>query len=130
MNYLDTIRRGAFADFSREELTTFEYLVMNFQERGIDQIPFTGFSADYVARETRRALDGAATKIPVWPGVDNDVPTASNHSKSMSDGTRAAVAAAVRDNPFGVVLSRKYSEMKLTNLSGAGQALRQAGWAG
>jgi hypothetical protein len=38
---------------------------------------------------------------------------------------KAAVLAAFRAGAAGVVLSRKYAEMKLTNLGGAGEALRE-----
>ncbi|HKR31354.1 MAG TPA: hypothetical protein VJT08_12795 [Terriglobales bacterium] len=38
---------------------------------------------------------------------------------------KAAVLAAFRAGAPGVVLSRKYAEMKLTNLAAAGEALRQ-----
>jgi hypothetical protein len=50
---------------------------MNFRERSFEQIPFSGFSADYVYRESKRAMDGAAnTKIAIWSGIDIDIPTA------------------------------------------------------
>jgi Mrp family chromosome partitioning ATPase len=42
-------------------------------------------------------------------------------------GTRDAVMAAFRVGFDGVILSRKYSEMKLANLAGAGAAIRQLG---
>jgi hypothetical protein len=35
------------------------------------------------------------------------------------------VLAAFRAGAHGVILSRKYSEMKLANLSGAGAAIRE-----
>jgi len=37
------------------------------------------------------------------------------------------VKAAFRGGADGVILSRKYSEMRLANLSGAGAGLREAG---
>jgi hypothetical protein len=39
------------------------------------------------------------------------------------------VAAALRAGSDGVLLSRKYSEMKLANLRGAGAAIKEAGLA-
>jgi hypothetical protein len=39
------------------------------------------------------------------------------------------VLAAFRGNADGVILSRKYSEMKLANLAGAGQAIQELGFA-
>jgi hypothetical protein len=39
------------------------------------------------------------------------------------------VLAAYKTGVPGIVLSRKYSEMKLANLAGAGEAIRQLGFA-
>jgi hypothetical protein len=50
----------------------------------------------------------------------------------VGDGGVQEVAAAVgafRGGAKGVILSRKYSEMKLDNLSGAGMALEELGYA-
>jgi hypothetical protein len=49
----------------------------------------------------------------------------SPHSKCSSDGVRDAVLAAFHGGADGVILSRKYSEMKLTHLQGARAALQQ-----
>jgi len=42
---------------------------------------------------------------------------------------RDAVKGAFAGGAKGVVLSRKYSEMKLENLAGAGQAIKELGYA-
>ena len=128
--YIQRMSAGAFGDLTPQQMLDFEYRVMNYQERSYDQIPFTGLSSDYVFRETKRCLDGAAgTKTLIWPGIDIDIPTAENHSKSTPEGTRDAVMAAFRAGAPGVILSRKYSEMKLANLSGAGEAIRKLNYA-
>jgi hypothetical protein len=126
--YIDGVTGTLFGDLSRQEALDFHYRVMNFRERGIEQIPFTGWSADSVFRETRRAIEGAAgTKTEIWPGIDIDIPTEASHSKCTPQGTRDAVAAAFKAGAHGVILSRKYSEMKLANLAGAGEGVRAAG---
>jgi hypothetical protein len=125
-SYIDGIHSGVFADFPKEELLEFEYRVLNYKERGYEQIPYTGFSSDYVYRESKRAVDGAAgTKTLIWPGIDIDIPTAANQSKCTPQGTKDAVTAAFRAGAQGVILSRKYSEMRLANLSGAGEAIKE-----
>jgi hypothetical protein len=128
---INRMQPGIFGDFTKEELLMdYEYKVMNFRERALDQIPYTGFSSDYVYREAKRAMDGAVgTKITILPGIDIDIPTKPNSSMCTPGGTRDAVLAAFKAGVPGVVLSRKYSEMKLTNLAGAGQAIRQLGFA-
>ncbi len=124
--YVSRVTGSLFADVSKQELLEFEYRVMNYRERSVEQIPYTGFSADYVARETKRAVDGAAgTNTKIWPGIDIDIPTAANHSKSTPQGTKDAVLAAFRAGAHGVILSRKYSEMRLANLRGAGEAIEE-----
>jgi len=40
---------------------------------------------------------------------------------------KAATLAALRAGAHGVILSRKYAEMKLTNIAGAKEALREFG---
>ncbi len=73
-------------------------------------------------------MEGAAgTKTLIWPGIDIDIPTDQSHSKCTPQGTRDVVAAAFKAGAPGVILSRKYSEMKLANLSGAGAAIKELG---
>jgi hypothetical protein len=99
---------------------------MGFKEGSYDQIPRTGLSADYVYRETRRALEGVAgTNTRLWPGIDIDIPTETKHSKCTPQSVKQAVLAAFRAGAPGLLLSRKYSEMRLANLSGAGDAIRE-----
>jgi len=86
-----------------------------------------GLSADYVLRETKRAIAGVGGEIPVYPGIDIDIPTAADEKRTTPEDVRQAVKAAFAAGADGVVLSRKYSEMRLANLAGAGQGLREAG---
>jgi hypothetical protein len=124
--YIDSVVGNVFGDLPKQEALDFNYRVMNCRERGYEQIPFTGLSADYVFREAKRAVDGAAgTNLLIWPGIDIDIPTGKSHSKSTPQGTKDAVLAAFKAGAHGVILSRKYSEMKLANLSGAGEAIRE-----
>ena len=124
--YIDNVGSSIYADIPKQELLDFHYRVLDFKERGLDEIPYTGFSSDYVYRETRRAraaLEGAKTQL--WPGIDVDIPTEENNSKCTPYGTRNAVAAAFKGGADGVLISRKYSEMKLANLKAVGAALKE-----
>ncbi len=125
-SYIQSACGTLFADLPPQMALDFNYQVLNFRERGLDQIPFTGLSADYVYREAKRAVEGAAgSKVLIWPGIDIDIPTPANHTKSTPQGTKDAVQAALKAGAGGVLLSRKYSEMKLANLGGAGDAVRE-----
>ena len=125
--YVDSVSEIMYGDLPRPELLDFHYRVLNYQEKPYSELPRAGFSADYVYRETLRAragLEGAKTLL--WPGIDIDIPTAASSSKSTPESTQTAVAAAFRGGADGVLLSRKYSEMRLANLSGAGAAVQAA----
>jgi hypothetical protein len=129
-NYIKTAGASIYADVPAQELLEFHYRVLNYDEGPLTGIPKTGLSSDYVYRETRRARAGLqGSKTLLWPGIDIDIPTAATSSKSTPQGTETAVAAAFRGGADGVILSRKYSEMKLTNLKGAGVAVRKLGLA-
>jgi len=128
--YVNNVGSTLYGDVPAQELLNFHYRVLNYAEKDLATIPKSGLSADYVYRETKRAFDGlAGTKTKLWPGIDIDIPTAADHSKSTPGGTQGAVKAAFRAGAHGVILSRKYSEMKLANLKGAGAALRELGLA-
>jgi hypothetical protein len=125
-DYVNNVGSSMFGDIPKQELLDFHYRVLDYQERGLAEIPFTGFSADYVYRETKRARAGLeGTKTLLWPGIDIDIPTAENHSKCTPGGTEDAVLAAFHGGADGVLISRKYSEMKLANLKAVGSAVQK-----
>jgi hypothetical protein len=127
--YIRNVSQTMFGDVPPQELLDFHYRVLDYkQEKNLAQLPQSGFSADYVYREAKRAREALnGTKTKLWPGIDIDIPTAATSSKSTPDGTKDAVLAAFRGGADGVLLSRKYSEIKLANLRGAGAAIRQLG---
>ena len=89
-------------------------------------IPYTGFSPDYVYREAKRAIAGAAgTKITIWPGIDIDIPRARIIARARPE---ARVTRFWRRSGRERVASY-FPEMKLANLTGAGDAIRQLGFA-
>ena len=127
-SYIRSVGGSIYHDVPPQELLDFHYRVLDYaQEKNLAALPQSGFSADYVYREAKRAREALnGTKTQLWPGIDIDIPTAASSSKSTPEGTRDAVLAAFRGGADGVLLSRKYSEMKLANLRGAGEAVRQA----
>jgi hypothetical protein len=128
--YINNVNGTLYADVPKEDLLELHYKVLNYQEKSLREIPSAGLSSDYVYRESKRAHDGLrGSKTLLLPGIDIDIPTAPGHSKCSPDGVRDAVLAAFRAGSDGVILSRKYSEMKLENLKGAGEAIRQLNYA-
>ena len=124
--YIDNVGSSIYGDIPKQELLDFHYRVLDYKERGLDEIPYTGFSSDYIYRETKRARAGLeGTKTLLWPGIDIDIPTEESKSKCTPYGTKNAVTAAFHGGADGVLISRKYSEMKLANLKAVGTAIRE-----
>src|SRR5438477_1866586 len=71
-----------------------------------------------------RAREGYLA-LRIWPGIDIDIPTGANDKKTQPEDVYQAVRAAFQGGAHGVLLSRKYSEMKLANLRAAGRAVRE-----
>jgi len=128
-DYINSVGSSYFSDVPKQELLEFHYRVLDYgKEADLKDLPVTGFSADYVYRETKRAKEGLkGYKTQLWPGIDIDIPTASGNAKCTPAGTTAVVLAAFRGGAEGVILSRKYSEMKLENLRAAGTAIQKIG---
>jgi hypothetical protein len=123
--YVENMSRTMYADIPSQEILDFHYQVMDYREKTLAEIPTAGLSSDYVFRETKRAHDGLnSAKTLLWPGIDIDIPTSQGHSRCTPQGVNDAVLAAFRGGADGVLLSRKYSEMRLANLKGAGDAVR------
>jgi len=127
--YLNRLSRTVFADAKPDDFLDFYYKIMNYQEAPYDKLATTGLSADYVARETKRAVEEVAGDVMIYPGIDIDVPTLTTaktqEKRTSPDDVRAALRAAFGAGANGVVLSREYAEMWLANLSAAGDTLRE-----
>jgi len=124
-SYLDRLSATIFHDATPKDFLPFYYKIMNYQEGPYDQLPKSGLSADYVARETKRAIAGVGGQVKIYPGIDIDVPTSRTDKRTTPDDVRKAVRAAFGAGADGVVLSREYVEMWLANLSAAGETLRE-----
>ena len=75
--------------------------------------------------------------MQVLAGIDVDIPILkldlgasdpAKASRSTREDVRAAVRQALQAGVHGIVVSREYTEMQLENLSGVGDALRDAAY--
>lgn len=124
-HFIQNIGSTVFRDVPKDELLSFNNHLLNYEhEASLGGLAKAGLSPDYVARETKRALAGVQGRCKVLPGIDIGIPTGKESRKASPDDTYAAVAAALKAGAHGVILSRKYSEMELANLSAAGKAAR------
>lgn len=149
--WVRNICQSLFADATPAEVYPLMLKLLQLEEGPYDELPATGFSADYVRRETARAVAAVEGRCRIYPGIDLDIPistsgtTAAPGSPAQTtgigaptqtggaitqctrEGVKAAVLAAFAGGAEGVVLSRKYSEMRLDILSGAGDAIEELG---
>jgi hypothetical protein len=123
--YMERLSATVFHDAKPHDFQDFYYKIMNYKERPYEELPQAGLSADYVARETRRAIAGVNGQVKIYPGIDIDVPDKPTDKRTKPDDVRQAVRAAFDAGADGVVLSREYLEMWLANLSAAGETLRE-----
>jgi hypothetical protein len=125
-NFIKSIGSTMLRDVPLEELMRLNNHLLNYgNEPALDQLATAGLSPDYVYRETRRAMEGTKGKCKVLTGVDVNIPIHKNSRFASPDDTYQAVLGALRAGGDGIILSRKYSEMMLVNLDGAGRAVRE-----
>jgi hypothetical protein len=126
-HFIENIGSTVFRDVPKDELLAFNNHLLGYgKEASLEDLAGAGLSADYVARETKRALAGVQGKCRILPGIDIGIPTGSNSRKGSPEDTYAATRAALQAGAHGVILSRKYSEMRLANLQAAGKAVRDS----
>lgn len=124
--YIRNVNSTLFADLTPEQTKEFTYRVQQYgAEASLDDLPKSGLSADYVRRETARAVAGVTGKTRIWPGIEIDIPTGDAEKKTTPDDVYQAVKATFAGGAHGIILSRKYSEMRLDNLRAAGRAIRE-----
>jgi len=125
-NFIQNIGATVFHDVPKDELLAFNNRLLNYaNEKSLDELPKAGLSPDYVYRETKRAIDGVKGKCKILPGIDIGIPTGRNGRKASPEDTFEATTAALKAGADGLIFSRKYSEMRLANLAGAGRAVRE-----
>ncbi|HEV2123546.1 MAG TPA: hypothetical protein VGW38_12325 [Chloroflexota bacterium] len=87
-----------------------------------------GLPPAYIQTETRRVVEAVRNEIPVYPGIDVDVPVGrgleEEYHRSEPEDVYAGVTAAFAGGAKGIVISRKYSEAHLENLDAVGAAVR------
>lgn len=123
--FLRNIHATILHDADPQDSLTLWYKIMNYEEAPFDKLATAGLSSDYVYRETKRAVEGVKGRTLIYPGIDIDIPTGANQKKTEPRDVRDAVKAAFGAGADGVILSRKYSEMKVSNLAAVGDALKE-----
>lgn len=126
--YLARFQRTVLSELSLEQSLNLYYTLFGYDrasEPKVDQLDRTGFSPEYVYRETRRSVASAAGKTKIYPGVGFDVPWGSNHIPADPEKVYQCVIKAFEAGADGIVVSREYEEMRVPNLRAVGRAMNQ-----
>ena len=132
---IDNISATIFRDLPREEVLSLYNSLLGYErEAALEQLPRVGLSTDFVGREVRRALAGVAgTRTRIYAGIGIDIPPTGRDvaspsldlARSSPASVEASTAAALTAGAEGIIFSRKYSEMRLSNISAGGHAVRR-----
>jgi hypothetical protein len=126
-HYIRNVNATLFADLTPDQTAELTYRVQQYgAEAPLDKLPTAGLSSNYVLRETRRAVAGVRGTTKIWPGIEIDIPTGEKEKKTTPEDVYEAVKATFDGGAHGIILSRKYSEMRLDNLRAAGRAIRES----
>ena len=126
--YIRNIQSTVFHDMTPDQVLQMTYEMMGLSgEPSLAQLPTAGLSGASVGVETKRAIADVDGQIPIYPGIDIDIPTGLDEKRTQPSDVKAATLAALEAGAPGVVLSRKYAEMKLSNIAGAKEALAEFG---
>jgi hypothetical protein len=130
-NYVDSLKSTILSEVPKDQSLALYYSLFNYdpgREPKLDDLD-AGFTPDYVYRETKRLVRGAAGKAGVVAGIGVDIPKGGGWGtkvwRSDPDKLHAAVSAAFRAGASGIVISREYEEMHLPSLRVIGRAVRE-----
>lgn len=131
---IENIHSTILRDLPRNEVLGLYNALLGYGAEGpLDRLPEAGLSVDFVSREIRRARAGVSgTRCAVHAGIGIDIPPTGREveapsrdlARSTPDSVAASTAAALQAGAAGVIFSRKYSEMRLANLTAGGDAVR------
>jgi hypothetical protein len=130
VTYNDVVASTLFADVPKDQLLQIYNRWLDFpNEAPFDKLSKAGMSTDYVAREVKRALRGVrGSSCEIYAGLDIDISTNTatdvNQNTMVPEDAYAKTIAALESGAQGVVFSRRYAEMQLTNLAAGGKAAR------
>lgn len=124
--YLPRFQKTILGEVSLEDSLSLYYDIFGYDKKtepSLAELGRRGFSPEYVYRETKHSVASANGKTKIYTGVGFDVPG------SLPDDPETVYQASVRAfqaGAHGIVASREYEEMKLSNLRAVGRAYRDA----
>lgn len=126
--YAERLGESFLAEMPAEERLSFTYRTMGFDGPPFAQLAERGLPASYITAEAKRMKAGAkGTGMQILMGIDGGLPSRWEAGAVPPQRVYEAVHAAFAGDADGVIISRKYSEIMLDNLSAAGRAVAELG---
>jgi hypothetical protein len=124
--FCTSVGQTIFGDFPPAEILQMVYKMFDFKEADFDHLAAAGYSTDYISREVKRTLDDVAgVKVPVYAGLDIDIPGAG--SPYTAETVKNSVMAAFNAEANGVIFARNWGEMNPDHVAGVGAAVKELG---
>jgi hypothetical protein len=122
--YINSNASTVFGDLSKEEYLKLNNRLMNYEDMDLETLGRDGMPQDYVAKETKRALDSVKGKCKIYAGLDIDIPNAAKNKQTTPEDAYRSTMTALKAGAQGIIFARKYSEMKLPNIAGGAKAVK------
>ena len=100
--------------------------ILQHDEAPLEALPETGFSPDYVRRETARVAAALEGEAKIYPAIGIGMANPGGRDIGPAD-VGPAIEAAYAGGADGILLCRMYAEISLESLEAAGKALRALG---
>jgi len=131
--YLARLQRTVLAEMPLAESLDLYYTLFGYdknKEPKLEDLATTGFSPDYVYRETKRSVASAENRTKIYTGIGFDVPWGNAHVPADPEKVYECVLKAFQAGAAGIVVSREYEEMRVPNLRAVGRAIKEISRAG
>jgi len=130
-NEMEAFHKSLLRDVDPAAMTDIMYTLLGLDEAPWDDVVQTGMDPDtYVGGQCADAVRGVDGAAKVYMGIGVDAPRQrSDQAVCTPDIVKRSVLATYESGGEGVVFSPNYASMKLTNLDGAAEALRELGLA-
>jgi hypothetical protein len=125
--YLDRLNKTMLGEVPLNESLDLYYDLFGYDKNSeprLEQLDTTGFSPEYVYRETKRSVASAEGKTKIYTGIGFDVPWNAKHVAADPEKIYECVLKAFGAGADGIVVSREYEEMRVPNLRAVGRAMR------
>jgi hypothetical protein len=125
-SFVNSVGQTIFGDVPPAELLGMMYEMLDYKEAAYGRLAAVGFSTDYIAREVKRTLDDVAgSNVPVYAGLDIDIPGAG--PAYTAESVKQSVMTAFNAGANGVIFARNWGEMNPDHVAGVGAAVKELG---